>query len=120
MHVWQGMFSGRSGNVPQFMRLAFEANPHDRWVGFAVADAMTRRLQQMHPDEAEAAKGWAHILKIRPDDVTALRALWHQALKQGDAAKAAGLYARLSALIPLDPEVLAAQHHKAHAMERMR
>jgi spermidine synthase len=120
MHVWQGMFSGRTGNVPEFMRLAYEANPHDRWVGFAVADAMSRRLQQMHPDDAEAEKGWRHVLKVRADDVTALRALWHLALKHGDAKGAAALYARLQALIPLDPEVLAAQHKKAHTTDRMR
>ncbi len=120
MHVWQGMFSGRNDNVPEFMRLAFEANPRDRWVGFAVADAMATRLKQMHPDDAEAEKGWGRILKIRPDDVTALRALWHLAIRHGDAGQASKLYARLQALIPLDPEVLAAQHNKTHAIGNMR
>jgi spermidine synthase len=112
MHAWEAMFSGRSGSVPTFMRLAYEANPHDRWVGFAVADAMARRIHQLQPDDKKAEKDWEGVLSVRPDDVAALRALWHLALKHGQTQRAAMLYARLERLIPLDPEILAAQHKK--------
>jgi spermidine synthase len=112
MHAWEAMFSGRSGNVPDFMRLAYEANPHDRWVGFAVADAMAQHIRQLQPDDKQAEKDWARVLSVRPDDVAALRALWHLARKQGQTQRAAALYTRLERLIPLDPEILAAQHQK--------
>jgi len=112
MHAWEAMFSGRSGSVPSFMRLAYEANPHDRWVGFAVADAMARRIHQLQPGDKQAEKDWEAVLSVRPDDVAALRALWHLALRHGETQRAAMLYTKLEALIPLDPEVLAAQHKK--------
>ncbi|HXH65321.1 MAG TPA: fused MFS/spermidine synthase, partial [Mariprofundaceae bacterium] len=112
MHAWEAMFSGRSESVPAFMRLAFEANPRDRWVGFAVADAMTQRIRQIGPDDEQAEKAWTHVLAVRPDHVVALRELWHLAQKHGDKQRAAALLARLEQLIPLDPEVLAAQHQK--------
>jgi spermidine synthase len=110
MHAWEAMFSGRSENVPSFMRLAYEANPRDRWVGFAVADAMANRIRQLQLDGAQAEKAWQRVLSVRPDHVVALRALWHLALTHGDTQRASALFSRLQRLIPLDPEVLAAQH----------
>ncbi len=45
MHAWEGMFSGRSQQVSRFIKLAYQANPRDRWAGFAVADAMADQLR---------------------------------------------------------------------------
>ena len=45
MHAWEGMFSGRSQQVSKFINLAYQANPRDRWAGFAVADAMADALR---------------------------------------------------------------------------
>ena len=112
MHAWEAMFSGRSQSVSSFIRLAFEANPRDRWVGFAVADAMANRIKSLKLDDAKAKKAWERVLSVRPDDIAALRALWHLARKHGDKQQAGALLARLERMIPLDPEVLAAQHKK--------
>ncbi len=121
MHAWQGMFSGRSHNVSGFMRLAYQANPRGRWAGFAIADALAGQLRRANPRGASLLsrrekKAWQRILDIRPDHVMALRMLWRIAKKEGDDKQAANLLQRLRRLIPLDPEVLAADgrvHHDA-------
>lgn len=110
MHAWRAMFSGRRGSVMSFIKLAYEANPQDRWVGFAVADAMADRLHQLQLPPEKEERGWKRVLSIRPDHVAALRTLWHMMEKQGHKARAAAYLAALEKLVPLDPEVLAAQH----------
>ncbi|HKJ83255.1 MAG TPA: fused MFS/spermidine synthase [Mariprofundaceae bacterium] len=112
MHAWEGMFSDRKTNVMPFMQLAYRANPDDRWVGFAVADAMADRLRQLSLPPVQAERGWKRILSIRPDHVGALRALWHLARQRGQKVRAVELFTRLEHLVPLDPEVLAAQHER--------
>jgi len=139
MHAWQGMFSGRSRSVSRFMQLAYQANPRDRWAGFAVADAMADQLRKkgnsllssgrsdelrskrISPGEkSESAsflrkkKAWQRILAIRPDHVMALRMLWRIAGKKGDNKEAASLLQHLQQLVPFDPEVLAAGGRTGH------
>jgi len=121
MHAWQGMFSGRSRNVAGFMRLAYQANPHDRWAGFAIADALAEQLRATprgaKPLSLRRKKEWQHILAIRPDHVMALRMLWRIARKEGDNKQEVSLLQRLRRLVPFDPEVLAAEsgiRHGAH------
>jgi len=111
IHAWEGMFSGRSRRVSRFMQLAYQANPRDRWAGFAVADAMADQLRQAKSREKQA---WQRILAIRPDHVMALRMLWRIATKEGDNKEAAKLFQRLRRLVPFDPEVLATVHQASH------
>jgi len=119
MHAWKVMFSGRPdrGSVSKFMQLAYQANPRDRWAGFAVADALADQLE--HEKTQAKAHGktislphdkqaWQRVLAIRPDHVVALRMLWRIARKEGNAKQAASLFRRLRRLVPFDPEVLAA------------
>jgi len=117
MHAWEGMFSGRSRSVSRFMQLAYQANPRDRWAGFAVTDAMADQLRHAKSQGTAAflqhrKKAWQGILAIRPDHVMALRMLWRIAKKESDDKKAANLFYRLQRLVPFDPEVLAAGGHK--------
>jgi spermidine synthase len=113
MHLWQSEFSGNTSNAENFLRLAFESNPYDRWVGFAVADAMADRLHHLKLAPEQAEKAWNRVLAIRPDHVEALRELWHLARQRGETERAASLFARLRGLIPLDPEIVAAQHQSS-------
>ncbi len=129
MHAWEGMFSGRSRNVSGFMRLAYQANPRDRWAGFAIADALAAQLESKKRDSLFSSgggrestsfsprkkKAWQHILAIRPDHVMALRMLWRIAGKEGDHKQEASLLQRLRRLVPFDPEVLAAESRTRHA-----
>lgn len=110
MHLWKAEFSGNMSNAENFLQLAYESNPYDRWVGFAVADAMANRLHQLKLPPQKAEKAWNRVLAVRPDHVEALRELWHLAVMRGETARAASLFSRLRGLIPLDPEILAAQH----------
>jgi len=110
MHAWQGMFSGRPRSVSRFMQLAYQANPRDRWAGFAVADAMAGQLRRGKEGFSSPDKqAWQRILAIRPDHVMALRMLWRIAVKEGEEKQAESLLQRLQRLVPFDPEVLAAE-----------
>ena len=124
MHAWKVMFSGRPdrGSVSKFMQLAYQANPRDRWAGFAVADALADQLKH---EKAQVKmqgktisllrekKTWQRVLAIRPDHVVALRMLWRIARKSGNAKQATGLFQRLRRLVPFDPEILAAEHGRS-------
>jgi len=143
MHAWEGMFSGRSQQVSKFINLAYQANPRDRWAGFAVADAMADQLRNKNsgandnrnvnqvlsaigkngtsPLVAKPAtsllqkkQAWQRILAIRPDHVTALRMLWRIEQQQGDDQQAAVLLRRLQSIAPFDPEVVAAVRKVKH------
>jgi len=119
VHAWEGMFSGRSRSVSKFMQLAYQANPRDRWAGFAVADAMADQLRHAKSGSltsvlSDEKRLWQHILDIRPDHVIALRMLWRIAKKEGDNKEAASLFQRLRRLVPFDPEVLAAGGRTGH------
>ena len=119
MHAWKGTFSGRTGSVSRFMQLAYQANPRDRWAGFAVADALADQLKHAKVQgktffSSGEKKAWQRILSIRPDHVTALRILWRIDRKDGDYKQAAMMLKRLQGLIPFDPEVMAAEGEAGH------
>jgi spermidine synthase len=86
-------------------RLAFEANPRDHWVASALADELFDKATAEHrlADRATLER----ILRVFPEHLESLRALWH--LDQGSSATAAhDDLERLRALVPLDREVAAA------------
>jgi spermidine synthase len=94
---WQGA----TLEADHLLGLAYEADPHDRWTDYAVADRLLANL------DAAPARGLSReqllqkILIINPWSVDAWRALWTLQRAQGDAAAAASR-ARLLELSPLD------------------
>jgi len=94
---WQGS----TLEADHLLGLAYEADPHDRWTDYAVADRLLANL------DAAPARGLSReqllqkILIINPWSVEAWRALWTLQRAQGDAAAAASR-ARILELSPLD------------------
>lgn len=86
-------------------RLAYEANPQDRWIGFALADSMLATLPQAQASGLDEREALTAILRIRPDHVDALRALWHLERGSGRADQAAIYRERLRKVLPLDKEL---------------
>ena len=87
------------------MRLAFEANPRDRWIGFDLADRMLATLPQALDRGMNKRQALQAILQVRPDHAEALRALWRVEKDAGDGEAAAFYRARLKAVSPLDRDI---------------
>ncbi len=92
----------------QLTRLAYESNPRDHWIASALADELYARAAQ-GPGPVERA-ALERILRIFPDHLDSLRALWHIELA-AEPARAPPLLARLRDLAPLDREVREAIEH---------
>ena len=109
---WLARLDGRGDETYRLIRFAYEANPHDRWAGFALADAMMASLSQARRRGLDERQALNAVLKIRPDHVEALRRAWRLARRTGDEQAANAYFARLQALSPLDREVRAARQYK--------
>jgi spermidine synthase len=105
MQGWLAALDGDAARAGERLQLSYEANPRDRWVASALADAVLDRAA------SDGALGERSVLeralRIDPAHVEAWRALWH--LDRGDPAAARQDLARLRELVPLDREVAAAQ-----------
>jgi spermidine synthase len=99
---WVMALSGDdSGQSQRLMRLAYEANPRDRWIGFDLADKMLATLPQAVERGMNKRTALHTILKIRPDHVEVLRALWQLEKDSGNYQAAAEYQARLNMISPL-------------------
>jgi spermidine synthase len=98
---------GSTLEADHLLGLAFEADPHDRWIAYAVSDRLLASI------EAAPGRGFTReeflrkILVINPASPEAWRALWILQRARGDADAAASR-ARLLELSPLDREARAA------------
>ncbi|MCL5669075.1 MAG: fused MFS/spermidine synthase [Gammaproteobacteria bacterium] len=102
----RGWLAGlRGGEDARLLRLAHEANPQDRWIGFALADAMYATLPQASAGGRSEQEALQAILEIRPDHAEVLRRLWHLERSAGDSTAAEQYRARLAEVSPLDKEV---------------
>jgi spermidine synthase len=92
---------GSALEADHLLGLAYEADPHDRWIDYAVSDRLLANI------DAAAERGLSRqellqkILIINPWSVDAWRALWALQISNGDAA-AASSRARILELSPLD------------------
>jgi len=106
---WLASMAADAPRASQLTRLAFESNPRDRWVASSLADELFESAAQAH--ELGERHALERILRIYPEHVESLRALWHldRAGDPGHWAQTSRAFERLRALAPLDREVLAAQ-----------
>ena len=68
------MLQGKPDVAP-LQQLAYRANPQDRWVSFALADAMFASLSHGLPQGVSERQALEKILSIRPDHEGALKAM---------------------------------------------
>jgi len=111
---WLASMASDAARAAQLTRLAFETNPHDHWVASSLADELFDSAAQGHA--LGERRTLERILRVYPDHVESLRALWHLdgAGAQWQSSRA---FERLRELAPLDSEVLAAQHEQGHGMQ---
>lgn len=102
---WLAAMRGSASQSGHLMRMAFQANPTDRWITLAYADTMLASLSQARARGIGERDALLQILGINPRHVESLRALWHLQLKNDDP-EAETTRLRLLENSPLDREAL--------------
>lgn len=102
---WLALLQQRPREGQRLLPLAYQANPRDRWIGFALADAVLEDRAAAQARGLDKRQLLGAVLRIRPDHTEALRGLWHLAEAAGDQALARQYRQRFAALSPLDAEL---------------
>jgi spermidine synthase len=102
---WLALLHDQSSEGRRLLPLAYQANPKDRWIGFALADAVL--LDQAAADARGVSEQQLleSVLRIRPDHIEALKRLWRLEASAGNTVKANDYRQRFAALSPLDIEL---------------
>jgi len=103
---WVASMEGAAPQASRMMRLAYQANPRDRWVAYALADSMYASLGQARQLGISEQDALERILTLNPEHVESLRALWRLQLGAHDP-NAEATRARLLAISPFDREARA-------------
>jgi len=101
---WAASFQGDEDTAGRTTWLAYQANPHDRWIAGALADNMQQSIAQASQHGLNEKEAWQRILSTYPYHVGALRALWHLEQLAGNRQEAERYRLKLSAISPLDEE----------------
>ncbi len=100
---WQGL----TLEADHLLGLAYEADPQDRWIEYALSDRLLANVDAAPEHGLSRRELLQKILAINPWSVEAWRALWTLQRAQGDAGAAASR-ARILELSPLDRAARAA------------
>lgn len=100
---WIKSMRGDSSQAGRLMRLAYQANPMDRWVAYALADSMFASLAEARKFGLDEQAALERILHLNPQHVESMRALWRLQRNAHDV-RAEVTRARLLAISPLDHE----------------
>ena len=99
---WLALLFQQSKEGQRLLKLAYQANPNDKWIGFAVVDASLANFDiNPSPDVAEQQL-LESLLKVRPDHPEVLKRLYNLAVTENDTNRASGYRDRLSQLSPYD------------------
>ena len=103
---WLAELASDTRRARQLVRLAYEANPRDRWIAGDLADDLFEVARAQ--DALMQAGVLERILRIYPAHVGALRAVWERERERaGGQADAAQALARLQRVAPLDSQASA-------------
>ncbi|MFA6920606.1 MAG: hypothetical protein WC216_02085 [Gallionella sp.] len=105
VRAWIASIKGEAAKAGNLNWVAYQASPQDRWIANALADNMMQSLAQARGHGFSDREALQRILKICPNHVGAIRALWHLEQGAGNMQGAALYRLRLQALSPLDSEV---------------
>ena len=99
---WLALLRNNSQEGQRLLKLAFQANPKDRWISYAVADATLANYEASRPEGISEKSVLESVLKIRPDHAEALKRLWQMAKAEGHTKAAQHYKKRFAELSPLD------------------
>lgn len=101
LRSWIAELEGQTGKVDRLIRFAYRADPDNRWVRVSLADSMLATLPRAVDSGLSEKQALLAILKVHPDHVETLRALWRLAEMDGDQDAAAVYRDRIRQLDPL-------------------
>ncbi len=102
---WLADMAGDGKRAEQFLRMAYQANPQDRWIGFTLADRLYAGIDQAVRAGRNREEMLRRVLEIRSDHLDSLKDLWRLAKAAGRKNDAAMYARRILELNPLDKEV---------------
>jgi spermidine synthase len=105
--AWILSIQGDAARAGNLIWLGYQANPQDRWIANALADSMLQSLSQASKQGLSEREALQRILKVFPNYVGAIRALWHLEASDGNLQEAEQYRMRLLAISPLDGEARA-------------
>lgn len=100
---WLFALQGGAQQANHLKLLAYQANAKDRWIAYALADTMFESLPEAREHGLSEEAALQEILRLNPQHVESLRALWHIKRAAHDPG-AEVLRQRLLELSPLDSE----------------
>jgi len=106
---WLATFSGQDSEASHLIQLAFQANPKDRWVEYALSDQLYANQKSILSQGIDEKTLLKRILAINPYHVEAWRSLWHLEQIEHDPDRANSL-AQILRLSPLDLEANSAKN----------
>lgn len=104
VRAWVASIQGDAAKEGNLIWLAYQANPQDHWIADALADNMLQSISQASQHGLSEREALQRILKVSPNFVGALRALWHLEQSAGNGEEAEHYRLRLLAVSPLDGE----------------
>ncbi|WP_455223174.1 fused MFS/spermidine synthase [Kaarinaea lacus] len=99
---WLAMLRNNAGEAQRLLRLAYQANPSDHWISYAVADATLENYDMVRPPGITEKSILQSVLKIRPDHAEALKRLWLLEAEGGNIDAAKQYKKQFAELSPLD------------------
>ncbi len=109
VRAWVSSINGDAAKAGNLIWLAYQANPQDRWIANSLADSMWQSLTQAKERGLSERDALQRILKVYPNHVGALRALWHLESTEGKPQIAEQYRSRLLENAPLDSEARSIQ-----------
>jgi spermidine synthase len=104
VRAWVASIRGNAEKAGNLIWLAYQANPQDHWIADALADNMLQSISQASQHGLSRREALQKILKVSPNFVGAIRALWHLEQSAGNKDLAERYRLRLLAVSPLDSE----------------
>lgn len=99
---WDALLTQRGTEGQRLLSLAYQANPKDRWIGFAIADGILSDTEAARERGVTERQLMEAVLRLRPDHTDAIRTLWRLEREAGNTAMAELYKTRLAELSPLD------------------
>lgn len=105
VRAWAASIQEDAAKSAKLIWLAYQANPQDHWIANALADSMMQSISLASKQGLSERDALLRILKVYPNHVAALRALWHLETAEGNLQAAEQYRSRLRAISPMDAEV---------------
>jgi len=106
---WLAFLTGQNAKAEKMLQTAYQTNPKDRWIGFAVADGALASLDGIASQQYDEWQVLQSVLKVRPDHPEALLRLWRLSQARGDVQHAAEYRARFAEIDPFSKALVKAQ-----------